>query len=100
MNLKDKIEGKIKKIKNISFFDTEGNNAIWKAFILFCSEESDNNYLMGLKILLQSYSTDWKYASLYTGITELRQELAQLKNEKKKESPSKNRSIKTFGGKE
>jgi len=98
--LKETIENKIKRNFVIQYYNTQQNQSIIKTFILMCENESDNNWILGLKKLLESYSTDWKYASLYDDISELRQELAKLKNEKEKESPSKNRSVKTFGGKE
>ena len=71
-NLKDKIESQIKQYKSIGFFDTKENNIVWDAFLQFCKLEADNNYLLGIKMLLQSYSTDWKYNSLYNEIQELK----------------------------
>jgi len=94
-SLKEKIESKIKIYKSVGFYDTAENNSVWSTFVQFCKLEADGNYLMGLKILLTSYSTDWKYQSLYDEIQTLKEKM--LQSQSRVEKVSKDRSIKTFG---
>ena len=94
MRLKEKIESQIKQYKSIGFFDTKENNIVWDAFLQFCKLEADGNYLMGIKMLLQSYSTDWKYQSLYDEIQELKSHV----HKQQEQSVVDNKKVKTFGG--
>ena len=95
MELKERIERKIKKNFTISYAECEGNTAIKDTFITFCKLETDGSYLQGLKRLLENYSEDWKHESLSLQISELRQEIENLKKqqEQKKERPKRT----TFG---
>jgi hypothetical protein len=97
-DLKEEIESKIKKKRIIAYFDTVSNQKVWDTFLLFCENEADNNYLQGIKVLLESYSTDWKYASLYNDIESIKKDLFDLK-EKKNEKDKEDRSVVTFGRK-
>jgi len=93
---KERIEKKIKKRKLVCFFDTQVNSQIWDTFLEYCKNESDDNYLQGIKKLLQAYSTDWKYNALFNEIQLIKEQIhkqTKVKIEDKKPS----RKIKTFG---
>ena len=73
---------------NIKALETPENMAVHVAFREFCKAETDNNYTMGIRKLLESYETDWKYAMLSEALNELKTELFELKAkpvEKKKD---------------
>jgi len=93
------VESKIKKCFKICYRNSESNQRIHKTFIKFCEEETDSNYLQGIKRLLEAYGTDWKYVELHQDILDLKQELFKLhkqKQEIKTEKPKR----KTFGKEE
>ena len=98
MELKEKIERKIKKNFTISYFGTEANLSIKETFITFCELETDGSYLQGIKRLIENYSEDWKHESLSLQISELRQEIENLK--KQKEQKNERPKARTFGKRE
>ena len=98
MELKDKIESKIRKNFTLNYFDTEQNRAIKDTFITFCKLETENNWFQGLKRLLENYSEDWKHESLSLQISDLREEIENLK--KQKEQTKERPKSRTFGRKE
>jgi len=61
------------------------NEGVIRQFKLFCKNETDNDYTQGLKRLLEHYSTDWKYESLYNEISELKTDIAEIKISKDQE---------------
>ena len=93
--LQTQIEQKIKKYFKIGFFNTEANNTVKDTFVQFCTLETDGNYLQGIKKLLENYSLDWKYASLYEELQSLKVELNKFKVQPLKEEDVK--VYKTFG---
>jgi len=95
--LKDKIESQIKQYKSIGFFDTKENKIVWSTFVQFCKLESDGNYLLGIKMLLQSYSTDWKYDSLYNEIQSLKEQISKHEQIVTPTVTNDKRAFKTFG---
>jgi hypothetical protein len=58
--------------------------------------ETDGNYLQGIRLLLENYSSDWKYESLKAQLDELRIEIENLKKQPIQEKEKKR--VKTFGG--
>ena len=99
MDLKERVESKIKKCFKICYKNIEANQRIHKTFINFCEEETDSNYLQGIKRLLEVYGTDWKYAELSQNILDLKHELFKLK-EQKQEIKKERTKVKTFGKEE
>ena len=97
-DLKTQIEKTIKKYKTIGFFDTPENRSVWETFTKFSELESDGNYLLGIKMLLQSYSTDWKYSALYDEIQELKIKINNTQSQPVMVEETK--KIKTFGKKD
>lgn len=95
-NLKEQVESQIKKYFKVGYYDTEPNKRVKDAFIMFCYDETDGNYLLGIKRLLESYSVDWKFDMLYGEINSLKLEIEQLKKEGNKEVVE-TKGIKTFG---
>lgn len=97
MELKERVESKIKKNFTISYNDTEQNRSVKDTFLLFCDNETDGSYLQGIKKLLENYSADWKYEIFQSELQQMREEIANLKKQPVQEE-KKVRSIKTFGG--
>ncbi len=79
MEPKEQIEHFLKGVKtssfNVKYNDTEINWDVVKSFKLFCDVETQNNYLLGIKKLLEFYKADWKYQTLHEDIKTLRSEL-------------------------
>lgn len=65
--------------------DTVENAAVHAAFKEFCKVECDNNYTMGLKLLLRNYEEDGKLEMLYQKVIALENELEELKKSGKPE---------------
>lgn len=59
--------------------NTPENIAIHEAFKSFCEKECNNDYTLGLKYLLESMQTDFKYESLSERLMYIREELDELK---------------------
>ena len=59
--------------------NTEDNVNVHRAFLAFCKAEFNDDYTTGLKVLLQAYEEDFKYASLRDLIVQLRTEVDELK---------------------
>ena len=87
---------------NVKFNTTDQNLKTFEEFKLFCKRETDNNYLQGIKTLIELHSKDFKYNALYDliellqiDVNNLRNELEQYKkeNSNKEEKPM----FKTFG---
>ena len=77
----------------------EEHNRIAEVFREFCRRETQNNYLMGIKKLLEAYSTDWKYETLSQRQNSFDERLASV--EKRVSTPKERTGgPKTFGGKE
>ena len=80
----------------IKYNNTENNRAIHDSFSKFAWDECDGSYLQAIKRLLENYSMDYKYESLFLQIEELKTKIIELENqpaEKKKE-------VKFFGERE
>jgi len=98
--LKKRIESKIKRNFVISYYNTEENQQIINTFKLLCEKETDNHYLLGLKKLIETYSTDWKYELISYEIQTIKEELAKIKNNNPQQLMDTKNKIKTFGGKQ
>jgi len=59
--------------------DTEQNQDVHNNFKEFCRIETDNNYTLGLKKLLDTYSGDTKFEILYQEIQTLKNDIELLK---------------------
>jgi len=93
METKEKIESFLKDVKvwsfNVKFNTTESNVEAFKEFKEFCKKNTDNNYLLGIRKLLEFYKADYKYQSLYDLIEELQVKTNQIEHELKKEDYDK-----------
>lgn len=69
--------------------DNDINQGTHEKFKFFCKENSEGNYTLGLKILLDMVEQDYKYLTLYEDIIELRDEVEQLKEVKKEKTEDK-----------
>ena len=73
--------------------NSEDNRNVKKSFIAFAWEESNGNYFQAMKRLLENYSADYKYASLFEAIQGIKANVAMLESslqtpvEEKKEEP-------------
>jgi len=59
--------------------DTENNQRIHDAFKEFCKVECDNDYTLGLKILLKNYENDYRFDSLHELYELLKDDVEQIK---------------------
>jgi hypothetical protein len=65
--------------------DTEQNQNVHNDFKEFCRLETDNNYTLGLRKLLESYSGDTKFEILYQEIQSLKNDIEVLKSKPKED---------------
>jgi len=70
--------------------DTEENNVVHNAFKEFCRVETNNDYTMGIRKLLEYYQGDFKYEILYNSIQGIQVELDELKESLKKPTKEEN----------
>jgi hypothetical protein len=68
---------------SIKAHNTEENMAVHNAFREFCKVETDNNYTLGIKKLLENYSQDTKFDILYEMIQELEMKVDDKKSKEK-----------------
>lgn len=69
--------------------DTEENKAVHLAFKDFCRAECDNNYTIGLRVLLQYYERDFKFEMLWDKIAALEEKLLKMEEKKVEKSEEK-----------
>jgi hypothetical protein len=73
--------------------NSDDNQRTKKLFVEFAWSESNGNYFQALKRLLENYSIDYKYASLYEAIELIKADVALLESslqkpvDDKKEEP-------------
>ena len=60
--------------------NSDDNHRVKKLFIDFAWAESNGNYFQALKRLLENYSYDYKYASLYEAIEQVKASVALLES--------------------
>ena len=63
---------------NVKFNNTQDNWKIMESFKDFCRKETGDNYLLGINKLLDYYTMDFKYASLFDLIEQLRADLTDV----------------------
>jgi len=95
--LQEKIESKIKKTLKISYYCNKQNEAIVNTFLEFVDLETDGGRLQGIKRLLEHYSTDWKYESMFNELQSLKKLVYEKKDVKQEVLSEKSRKVKTFG---
>ena len=76
--------------------------AVYRGFTDFCKKETNNNYSLGLKMLLEAKKANIKEVILYEQFMLLREEVNEVKNELDalKGVDLKKKSPKSFGIKE
>jgi hypothetical protein len=94
-DLSEQIEERIIYAFTVKYYGTPENVAVHNAFKEYCRNNTDSNYLQGIKRLLELSTVDWKYESLHDEILELRNAVSLLEQEKV--PVVKNPVIKTFG---
>lgn len=99
-SLKERVEEDIKVCFKICYDNTDENRRVHEAFQEFAKRETDNGYLLAIKQLLMSYSTDWKYETLHQKILQLEQEVALLQGSDDEEEKEPEGVGKTFGRRE
>ena len=77
MNLRDIAQGYIRF--SIKAEDTLENMQVHAAFKEFCRVETDNNYTLGVRKLMEYYQGDFKIELLYNKLEELNAMLADLR---------------------
>lgn len=88
---------------NVKFNNNPENWSIMDEFKTFCKKESSNNYLLGIKKLIDYYTMDFKYASLFDLIEHLRSDLIDVStqlesmNRVEESEPVSDKGFKTFG---
>lgn len=82
---------------NIKYNNTEPNRIVHKAFTSFCWEHCDGSYLQGIKTLMDNYSLDYKYESLFLQIEDLKSSVVVLTEQLKKQSNEKSEEPMFFG---
>lgn len=84
VDLRETIEHLEEVEKYCTFFikdnNSDDNHKVKKAFIDFAWAESNGNYFQALKRLLENYSADYKYASLYDAFEALKANVALLES--------------------
>jgi len=68
---------------NIKYNNTKPNVMVHKAFTQFCWDNADGSYLQGLKLLMDNYSLDYKYESLFLQIEDLKSSILELTDQLK-----------------
>jgi len=59
--------------------DTDCNQQTHNRFRSFCNDNTEGNYTLGLKQLLEIVDSDYKYQSLFEMIMDLQDEIAIIK---------------------
>lgn len=80
--------------------NTDDNAAIKKTFIGYAWEQSNGNYFQALKRLLENSSVDYKYASLFDKIEDLKCSIIEVQEAFKKPEEKKTEVPRFFGGDE
>jgi len=93
----------VNQLTTINFSITKCPHKVFEEFVGFCAAETNDNYSMGIKLLLDARRTNIKEVILYEQYMELKNELADLKKklfeEEQKETTKKRQKPKTFGSK-
>lgn len=81
------------KVFTVKYNNTDPNNLVHKAFIEFAWAETDGNYLMALKKLLENYSEDYRYNSLYLQLEDLKGSVVSLNEQPVKKDLEKKSEV-------
>lgn len=73
--------------------NNEVNIAIHEAFKEFCKYETDNNYTLGIKLLLDNWEQSNKLLYIIERIAQLEQEISQLKQKPKQKEIEENEAF-------
>jgi len=99
----EKIKDRIEKITTRNFSITKCPERVYKRFVEFCQKETNDNYSMGLKLLIDGMDGNVKEKVLFQQYMEIKEELSnfagklQAFENKGEEIKS---DVKTFGSKD
>ena len=88
----EKITKRVEKITTINFSITKCPHKVYQKFVEYCKNETNDNYSMGLKMLVDAIEANIKEALLFEQYMELKARMDELENK------SSDR-VKTFGAK-
>lgn len=94
----EEIKDRVLNITSRNFSITKCPEKVFQQFIEFCKEESNDNYSMGLKLLLDARRTNIKEVLLYEQYMELNDRVNQLEERAEKEPKEPVNGPKCFGG--
>lgn len=99
-NVKE-MKDKVDNLTTINFSVTKCPLKVYRKFVEFCKEESNDNYSMGLKLLLDGIEGNVKEATLFQEYMEVKERLvkveAELNQLKKPVEEEKKPKLKTMG---
>lgn len=78
----EEMQDKIKRLETINFTITKCSPDVYHEFKTFCQEETNDNYSMGLKLLLEARNANIKEAVLFEQYQELKERIDALENAK------------------
>lgn len=95
------IRERVQEIATINFSITKCPHAVYQDFTDFCKAETNDNYSMGLKLLLEAKRTNIKEIVLFEQYMVLKNEFEELKQKfaEIQQKPEIKAKLKTFGGK-
>jgi hypothetical protein len=76
---------KIEELTTINFTISKCPMKIFKRFMEFCKNETNNNYSFGLKLLLDGIDSNIKEVVLYEQYMELKQRVSEIENKEQKQ---------------
>lgn len=92
---------KVMKMATINFSITKCPQKVYEEFVMFCQSETNDNYSMGLKMLIELYKTNAKENHIFNKLEELESEIEQLKkqpnNPTETQTQPDEKTKKTFG---
>lgn len=100
MSEEEKIKEIREKVVNLvtrNFSITKCPEKVYERFVKFCREETNDNYSMGLKSLLDARDANIKEILLFEQYMELNERVCKLEQAKETPEPEKKEKNKTFG---
>jgi hypothetical protein len=76
-----KITERVKDLTTVNFSITKCPQKVYEEFVAFCKEETNDNYSMGLRDLLNGMKSNIKEVVLYQQYMETKDELNQIRAE-------------------
>jgi len=95
----EKIHDKVKDLTTINFSITKCPHKVYEEFVSFCKEETNNNYSMGMKMLLDAMKVNIKEITLFERYMELKERIEKLEEGKSAPEKEPEEKAKTFGKK-